>query len=616
MNTTSFPNANAIGDLTGYRYNTIRIVANSSKFDMSTMVLPSALEEFAIDSVKNFNFQTLPKDKIKGLRTLSNLTSINFEYIPESVLLFNRLIVQSDLTGNINLQHLVGLDFTQLDYLSLCDNINLRTIDYVSFGKLNHLYFAKLELFLCCISCCKLCQITNFTVTQESYDNLNYHITGSSCASDTNLGCAVVDSGTSFVNKTACTSINGKVQNLWNSSLWQACVVEGKNPTPVPTTVPLATTFLPTITSPTTNEQSHSSSIIIGVVVGVVAALTGLGLFFWCRRRKGNQNSSYALNQTPRQTNQTTAANTLPGTAPSNESDRENPGYDLTPLRPLRLELLDLVAIERLSSGAYGEVWRGTYGRKNVAIKRIKDKSIRHAKKFADEIILLSRIDCPYIVQLVGASWERPLNLECVVEFMDMGDLYNYLAKTTPHTFTWKQKLKSIESVVFGLIYLHTLELPIIHRDLKSRNILLDSTKGTKLTDFGESREVEDDNDTLTNNIGTFKWMAPEVMMQTSYSTAADVYSLGVVLTEYSTHHSPYSNMINPNTKKPYTQQHLTAMVLKGEIRPTIDKTHTPVQLQELATRCLSYDPNDRPSTLQIQQIIREVMLQNDKSEW
>ena len=101
----------------------------------------------------------------------------------------------------------------------------------------------------------------------------------------------------------------------------------------------------------------------------------------------------------------------------------------------------------------------------------------------------------------------------------------------------------SISSIVHGLLYLHTFETPIIHRDLKSRNVLLDSKKvaswkgseasfddtsqGTKLTDFGESREV--DENTLTCGIGTYQWMAPEVISGSEYTVAADVYSLGIV---------------------------------------------------------------------------------------
>ncbi|EQC27757.1 hypothetical protein SDRG_14506 [Saprolegnia diclina VS20] len=82
-----------------------------------------------------------------------------------------------------------------------------------------------------------------------------------------------------------------------------------------------------------------------------------------------------------------------------------------------------------------------------------------------------------YPESFVGASWTRPIEIECVVEYMDLGDLRNYLMTTRPGVLTWSQKYDVILSVIHGLVYLHTFKVPIIHRDLKSRNILLDSVK-------------------------------------------------------------------------------------------------------------------------------------------
>ncbi|OQR96628.1 hypothetical protein ACHHYP_20734 [Achlya hypogyna] len=111
---------------------------------------------------------------------------------------------------------------------------------------------------------------------------------------------------------------------------------------------------------------------------------------------------------------------------------------------------------------------------------------------------------CPYVVSLVGASWTRPSNLECVIEFMNLGDLRTYLTRNTPVEFSWTAKHASIKCV--------------------SRNVLLDSEKGTKITDFGESRELEKSRRLRTP---TFQWMAPKVWTGHDYSTAADIYSLG-----------------------------------------------------------------------------------------
>ncbi|EQC26026.1 TKL protein kinase [Saprolegnia diclina VS20] len=281
---------------------------------------------------------------------------------------------------------------------------------------------------------------------------------------------------------------------------------------------------------------------------------------------------------------------------------------NMAPLRKFKLEVDDLVTVgsKPIASGAYGDVWRGRYLKDDVAIKRIKHDSTRHIQKFMDEILLMSKMQCNYIVEFVGASWRRPTDLACVVEYMDLGDLRSFLSKTTPDQFTWPQKHMSISSIVHGLLYLHTFETPIIHRDLKSRNVLLDSKKGTKLTDFGESREV--DENTLTCGIGTYQWMAPEVISGREYTVAADVYSLGVLLTEFSTHLTPYTDMINPHTQKQFNQQYLLTQVTSGKIRPTIDVSTTPTWVADLALQCMATNPEDRPSIMVIAAMVPRIV--------
>ncbi|EQC26650.1 TKL protein kinase [Saprolegnia diclina VS20] len=118
-----------------------------------------------------------------------------------------------------------------------------------------------------------------------------------------------------------------------------------------------------------------------------------------------------------------------------------------------------------------------------------------------------------------------------VLEWMDRGDLKNVLEKTKPTvaggvsaTFPWQEKFQTMLAIADGLVYLHSLD--VIHRDLKSRNVLMDSQKGTKLTDFGASREVT--TETMTIGVGTYRWMAPEILQDNHYTTAADIYSFGM----------------------------------------------------------------------------------------
>ncbi|KDO26010.1 TKL protein kinase [Saprolegnia parasitica CBS 223.65] len=392
--------------------------------------------------------------------------------------------------------------------------------------------------------------------------------------------------------------------------------VDPKPHTTAPTTA-VPTTLPPSEASSATwycRATSHYWIVDTGEIVGVSAAAVVLVLVVgvWClwKRRKpapptldplyyrystrGTQDDTATVNHTGLPTD----------SIPSDDKSRHYANVELESLRMLRLEPSDLQVIGKspMATGAHGEVWLGTYAGQPVAIKRTKDKSAKAIAKMSTEILLMSRINSPYTVSLIGASWLRPIDLECVVEYMDRGDLRSFLSSTSPTAFTWTQKQESIAHVVQGLVYLHTFETPIIHRDLKSRNVLLDSKKGTKLTDFGESREL--DEDTLTNGIGTYQWMAPEIFTGHDYSTAADVYSFGVLLSEYSTHRVPYADMINPRTKKPMNQQFIMAQVISGTITPTFDTDNTPAWVLDLAQQCLAFNAEDRPSMLQIVNIV------------
>ncbi|KDO19610.1 hypothetical protein SPRG_21399 [Saprolegnia parasitica CBS 223.65] len=132
-------------------------------------------------------------------------------------------------------------------------------------------------------------------------------------------------------------------------------------------------------------------------------------------------------------------------------SNAEDDVYlDVRPLRNHKLELLDLVVTSETpwASGAFGEIGLGTYANEKVAIKRLKNPSPASVLHFIEEIKLHSRIESDFIVKFVGASWRRPIEMECVVEYMDLGDLRNYLATNSPAQFGWDQKLKSIMAAV------------------------------------------------------------------------------------------------------------------------------------------------------------------------
>ncbi|POM78212.1 TKL protein kinase [Phytophthora palmivora] len=155
---------------------------------------------------------------------------------------------------------------------------------------------------------------------------------------------------------------------------------------------------------------------------------------------------------------------------------------------------------------------------------------------------MTASMDHPHIVTFIGVAWDSLSDLCVVLEFMDGGDLRTLLNKyeATKHPVGFdKQKTTIALHVCHALTYLHSLMPPVIHRDLKSRNILLNHDFEAKLTDFGISRERLDQ--TMTAGVGTSLWMAPEVMLGEKYDVKADMFSFGVVLSELDVHTLPYA---------------------------------------------------------------------------
>ncbi|RHZ16572.1 hypothetical protein DYB26_000261 [Aphanomyces astaci] len=211
-----------------------------------------------------------------------------------------------------------------------------------------------------------------------------------------------------------------------------------------------------------------------------------------------------------------------------------------------------------------------------------------------------SRYMCPYVVHFIGVAWNTPGDMMLLTEFMNGGDLRQVL-ELTPPSFQWVHKLRCALSVAEGLVYLHLMDPKVIHRDLKSRNVLLDSDFNAKITDFGIARETDDA--TMTAGIGTFRWMAPEVLLDGHYTEKADIFSFGVILAELSTNIVPYSDLRNDKGNV-YMDTAIMAKVMTGELIPTF-ASDCPRWYLDVATACLALDPLERPTAMKTAYTIR-----------
>ncbi|KAK7309390.1 hypothetical protein RJT34_06077 [Clitoria ternatea] len=252
----------------------------------------------------------------------------------------------------------------------------------------------------------------------------------------------------------------------------------------------------------------------------------------------------------------------------------------------------------KVGSGSFGDLYRGTYCSQDVAIKILKPERISTdmLREFAQEVYIMRKIRHKNVVQFIGAC-TRPPNLCIVTEFMSRGSLYDFLHKQRG-VFKLPSLLKVAIDVSKGMNYLH--QNNIIHRDLKTANLLMDENEVVKVADFGVAR-VQTQSGVMTAETGTYRWMAPEVIEHKPYDQKADVFSFGIALWELLTGELPYSYLT--------PLQAAVGVVQKG-LRPTIPKNTHP-RLSELLQRCWQQDPTQRPDFSAIieilQQIVKEV---------
>eukprot|EP01119_Soliformovum_irregulare_P013795 TRINITY_DN3709_c0_g3_i5.p1 TRINITY_DN3709_c0_g3~~TRINITY_DN3709_c0_g3_i5.p1 ORF type:complete len:420 (+),score=153.66 TRINITY_DN3709_c0_g3_i5:92-1351(+) len=198
---------------------------------------------------------------------------------------------------------------------------------------------------------------------------------------------------------------------------------------------------------------------------------------------------------------------------------------------------------ERIGSGSFGEVYRGTYMGSEVAIKKLKvgNLSSQDIKDFAHEVRMMSRLRHPNIIILLGAC-TKPEKLCMVTELMPRGSVADYLNGT--NSLTLLQKMMICKQTAQAVNWMHNLSPPVLHLDLKPANLLLDKHFNVKVADFGLSM-LKVQNLEVAN--GSPYFMCPEMFEKKEITEKADVYSFGILIWEIMTEGVPYSE--NPRIR-------------------------------------------------------------------
>ncbi|CAH9094942.1 unnamed protein product [Cuscuta europaea] len=172
----------------------------------------------------------------------------------------------------------------------------------------------------------------------------------------------------------------------------------------------------------------------------------------------------------------------------------------------------DLVLGERIGLGSYGEVYRADWNGTEVAVKKFLDQDFSGAAlaEFKREVRIMQRLRHPNVVLFMGAV-TRPPNLSIITEFLPRGSLFRIIHR--PHSqIDEKRRIKMALDVAMGMNCLHTSTPTIVHRDLKSPNLLVDNDWNVKVCDFGLSRLKHNTFLSSKSTAGTPEWMAPEVL--------------------------------------------------------------------------------------------------------
>ncbi|KAJ0801752.1 putative protein kinase RLK-Pelle-LRR-I-2 family [Helianthus annuus] len=379
--------------------------------------------------------------------------------------------------------------------------------------------------------------------------------------------------------------------------------------------------------------KERSSGLIIGISIGVVIgallAVGGLLCFRFHRKRPQIGNSSSRRAATiPIRANGADTCTILSDSSMGTESSRTSvqngvplwfgglkKGHVVAASGILEYSYKDLQKAtynftSLIGQGAFGSVYKAqmTTG-EAVAVKVLATDSKQGEKEFQTEVMLLGRLHHRNLVNLVGYCAEKGQHMLIYV-YMSKGSLASHLYSEKHDVLSWDLRVQIALDVARGLEYLHDGAVPpVIHRDIKSSNILLDQAMGARVADFGLSRE-DMINRNASNIQGTFGYLDPEYISTRTFTKKSDVYSFGVLLFELIAGRNPQQGLME------YVE--LAAMNTEGKVGweeivdSRLEGNFDEQELNDvaaLAYKCVNRSPRKRPSMRDIVQALSRILM-------
>jgi len=265
------------------------------------------------------------------------------------------------------------------------------------------------------------------------------------------------------------------------------------------------------------------------------------------------------------------------------------------PIRSLQIFPSDLQVHEQVGSGQTAQVFRGTFQGTEVAVKEFKlscsQMSTKERCDLAREVEIMQELSHPLLLNLVGIMTTGSM-LRLVTDFCRGGHLFDLLHNNDELDLAAHTQMQVLHDIADAMSFLHGVTPKIIHRDLKSLNVLLVEPVlseldrvDLKVCDFGRARKADEKPSTV--RVGTQHWMAPEVFMGQRYDHRADVFSFGMVMFEVCCGEMPFEDL----------SEAAVALTVASGGRPDMEAIppECPAMLVHLMMQCWAQSPSDRP---------------------
>uniref|UniRef100_A0A0C9QRQ4 non-specific serine/threonine protein kinase n=1 Tax=Wollemia nobilis TaxID=56998 RepID=A0A0C9QRQ4_9CONI len=291
------------------------------------------------------------------------------------------------------------------------------------------------------------------------------------------------------------------------------------------------------------------------------------------------------------------------------------------PREEWEIDLKKLVLKGKIAQGTFGAVYRGVFDGQDVAVKLLdwgEEETKTQAEvaamraAFRQEVAVWHKLDHPNVTKFIGASmgssdlmlgandtentFQGPSSACCVVvEYLPGGTLKSYLIKNRRKKLAFNVVIQLALDLSRGLSYLHSQK--IVHRDVKTENMLLDRNRTLKIADFGVARVEAQNPKDMTGETGTLGYMAPEVLDGKPYNRKCDVYSFGICLWEVYCCDMPYADL---------SFAEMTSAVVRQNLRPEIPRC-CPSTLANVMKKCWDANPDKRPEMDEVVQLLENI---------